>query len=275
MTEACPNCGKPLLPTDTVCWHCGHTLPKRKGKLPEALNLPPPKARARNGAETGPLEYDLRALAIYGLLTLAIVLALWLVMNALGRRPVLVRSAGPNSTADWVTVTDADLRYTLSLPPDWQWLDVAYRDQSALLGELIARQPYIDQALRPLGDAAGDVEILAVAVGAANLEDLTPAPLVVVGRSARLRDLDTQGALNLLAQQTLPATETVVDTRLAGQPQARFSVLDAARAYQCRELFVTGAGAGYLAAACAPRSSYGALRPDLNEILDSFQLIQN
>ena len=58
--------------------------------------------------------YDLRALLVYGLLTLALILSLWLVMRALGQQPVLVRSAAL-AGGDWVTVTDSDLRYTLSL----------------------------------------------------------------------------------------------------------------------------------------------------------------
>lgn len=232
--------------------------------------------RESSSAEVAPVEYDLRALAVYGLLTLAVILGLWLVLRSLGRQPILVRSAGANFNGEWVAVSDVDLRFTISFPTGWQWLDVAYRDQTGLLDQLIARQPYIDRALQPLGDAVGDVKILAVAAGAQNLEEGEPLPFVVIGRSDRMRELAPQAALDLLSGRSLPGvTETGIDTRLPGQPQARFTVIDSDVAYHCRHLFVTDEGVtGYLVAACAPQAQWGTLQFDLDDILDSFQLLE-
>jgi hypothetical protein len=275
MTESCPNCGKPVLPTDTACWHCDYALPQRARA----------KARPPMPARVGPLvreqptgdasDYDLRALLVYGLLTLALILCLGLVMRALGRQPVLVRSVAL-AGGDWVTVTDIDLHYTLSLPADWQWLDVAYRDQTELLPTIIERQPAIGQALAPLGAPAGDVAILAVALGAQDLTAADPIPFAVVGRSRRLRALAPQAALDLLDGQELSLTEAAVATHLAGQPQARFKVFDPVTAYQCRHLFVAdGTAYGYLVAACAPQAGYGTRQQQLDDLLDTFQLLVN
>lgn len=272
MTEACPNCGKPVLATDTVCWHCNYPLPKRPKARPPARPAARPRPGDAAAAETA--DYDLRALLIYGLLTLAVILALALVMRALSRQPLLVRSAGL-ARAGWVTMTDNELRYTLSLPAEWQWLDVSFRDRGELLADVTARQPYIERSLQPLGAAAGDVEILAVAIGTRNLDEAVPIPFVVVGRSPGLSDLQPQAALDRLAGGTLPVTETEIDTRLSGQPQARFNVLDLANAYQCRGLFVNDGAAGYLVSACAPQDDYSVLQRELDDILDSFQLLQN
>ena len=279
MSETCPNCGKPVLPSDTACWHCGYTLAKRAKAKAAPSPAPPrvgPLARARPTGDTaGAADYDLRALLVYGLLTLALILSLWLVMRALGQQPVLVRSAAL-AGGDWVTVTDSDLRYTLSLPADWQWLDVAYRDQSELLAAIIERQPPIGQVLAPLGAPAGDVTILAVALGAQDLTAAEPIPFVVVGRSERLRALEPQAALDLLQGRPLSLTEAAVDTRLAGQPQARFKVFDPSTAYQCRHLFVADARTyGYLVAACAPQAGFGTLQQQLDDLLDTFQLLVN
>lgn len=271
MTGSCPNCGKPVLPADTLCWHCGYTLPKQPKVRPAA----PTASRTPGEVDRGAVDYDLRALAVYGALTLAIVLSLMGVMRALGRQPILVRSAGPGFGDDWMTVTDADLRYTLSLPSDWQWFDAAYRGQNALLPDLIAQQPYVGQALQPLGAAAGDVTILGVAVDTLNLEDAPAVAFAVVGRSERLGRLDPESALGLLGEQPLTVSETGIDTDLPGQRQARFSILDRPNAYQCRELFTSDGAAGYLVAACAPESDFGAQRRELDEILTSFQLLQN
>jgi hypothetical protein len=277
MSETCPNCAKPVLASDTTCWHCGAVLPKRaKAK---AADSPPtvarvgPLSRERAINADADADYDLRAVGIYGLLTLALVVALGLVMHALGQQPTLVRSTALGG--DWVTVADSELRYILSLPTDWQWLDMSYRDQSDLLATVIERQPTIGRALAPLGAAAGDVAIVAVAAGTQNLQSDRPIPFVVVGRSERLRQLAPQAVLDLLAEQGLAVAEAAIDTHLAGQPQARFAFNDAAAAYRCRHLFVAQPQtAAYLLAACAPRANYGTLQDQLVGILDTFQLLQ-
>ena len=274
MSETCPNCGKPVLPTDTACWHCGYALSKRAKPKPAP---PPPRVGplAREQSTGDAADYDLRSLLIYGLLTLALLLSLWLVMLALGRQPVLVRSA-TLAGGDWVTVTDSDLRYTLSLPTDWQWLDVAYRDQTELLATIIEHQPPIGQALAPLGAPAGDVTILAVALGTQDLTAADPIPFAVVGRSERLRALEPQAALDLLDGRALALSEATIDTHLAGQTQARFKVFDPSTAYQCRHLFVADPRTyGYLVAACAPQGGYGTLQQQLDDLLDTFQLLVN
>lgn len=270
MTESCPNCGKPVLETDTVCWHCGYQLPRRPKP-----HKPTAGAAGRPRAVTDSPDVDFRALAIYGLLTLAVILGLWLVMRSLSRYPILVRSAGLDLGGNWVAVTDVNLRYTLSLPTEWQWLDVAFRDQEDVLDQVTGRQPYIERALRPLGEAAGDVAIVGVAVGTQTLEDTEPQPFLVIGQSGRLRELAPQAALDLLADEALPVSEKEINTRLAGQAQARFNVLDMPNAYQCRHLFVTDNEAGYLVAACSPQASFATLRRDLDDILDSFQLLEH
>jgi hypothetical protein len=107
------------------------------------------------------------------------------------------------------------------------------------------------------------------------LEDTDPQPFVVIGQSDRLRELSPQAALDLLADEVLPVSEQEIDTHLAGQAQARFNVLDMPNAYQCRHLFVTDDETGYLVAACAPQARFATLRGDLDDILDSFQLLEH
>ncbi|MBP6016964.1 MAG: hypothetical protein KA586_09605 [Candidatus Promineofilum sp.] len=278
MANSCPNCDRPVLATDVTCWHCGYQLPRKTNARP--AGAPPsatPGGRASNSGEAAvqPTAYDWRALAVYGLLTLAIVVGLGLVMRSLNRQPILVRSAGIDLGGEWVIVTDSDLRYTLSFPTDWQWIDAAARAQSELLTQVIERQPYIDRALRPLGELAADVEIAAVAVGTRLLDDTDPKPFVIVGRSERLRGLAPQDVLDRLDEQPFQVTEKAIDTHLAGQTQARFNVLDGANAYQCRHLFVAAdEKPGYLVAACAPQAQFGTLKQDLDGILDSFQLLE-
>lgn len=276
MSDRCPNCDKPVLPDDVVCWHCGHQLPKRAAAAP-------PKQQASGKTlgpiereqTTAPAEYNWRALLVYGVLTLAILVALWLVMRSLSTRPVLVSGAGFDTGGDWVRVTDADLRYTVAIPTEWQWIDPADGDQNGALARTTARQTYVNRALRPLGEFAGDTETAALAVGTRSLEETNPQPFLLVARSERLRGATPQTVLDVLDEAAFQISEKSIDTHLAGQPQARFTATDQANAYQCRHLFVTGEDKpGYLVAACAPQDRFGAMQRDLNNILDSFQLLE-
>ena len=267
-----------MLPTDTVCWHCGYQLPQRAKQRPrtEPRKRRPSSVSPAGAGETEVEPLDLRSIIAYGVLTLLVVLGLLLVMRSLSRQPILVRSAGFDLGGDWVTVTDSELRYTISLPVAWQWFDLGLADQAELLDRLEERQPFIRRALLPLGQVAGDVERLAVAIDAEELENAQPHPLIVVGRSERMRQLTPEEALDLLSGQSPDATEQAVDTHLAGQRQARFETTDTARLYQCRHLFVTdGGAAAYLVAACAPQSQFRSLGNTLDDILASFQLLQH
>jgi hypothetical protein len=279
--DTCENCGRPILLADITCWHCGYSLPDRKksrigqdtGVASTARLFGAARPSDPTTGEDG--KYNFRAIALYGTLTLFVIMGLMIVLSVLGRYPTLVRSANLALGSDWIAVTDADLRYTISLPDSWQWLDLAYRDQQMVLPLLIERQPYINRALQPLGEAADDIEILSIAVNALTLEETAPRPFVVIARSEGLRELTPQAVLNLLNGYSLPVSEQSIDRRLAGQPQARYNVLDLEHAYQCRHLFVTDSeSAGYLVAACAPQARFAVMQRELNNILDSFQLIQ-
>lgn len=277
MTDRCPNCDKPILATDVTCWHCGYQLPARPKPTTRAKKPAGGVGRRRaRPVEDAPVDVDFRMLAVYGLLTLAIIAALWLVMSALSSRPILVRSADLGGGGDSVLVTDNDLRYTLAFPATWQWIDGSFRDQEEQLARVIGRQAYVDRALDPLGRAAGDVEIVGLAIDSLNPDETDPRSFVVIGRSERLKEVEPNSALDLLDAQPLPVTEESIDTRLAGQPQARFNILDRDAAYQCRHLFVSGADhPAYVAAACAPQSRFGTTQRLLDEILDSFQLLEH
>jgi hypothetical protein len=285
MSERCENCGNPILATDTVCWHCGWQLPKRpkqsRAKTPSpgrarAARLRPAGEAAEPGVSTTE-AYDLRAIAIYGALTLLILLALLSVMRSLGRQPILVASADLRLGADWTAVTDSELNYTVSLPAGWEWLDGTFRQQQALVDELVSTAPDIRWSLTPLGEVAGDQELLAIGFQPQPPETEEPPTFVAISRSHRLGQVTPQQALELLAEQSLPSlpiAATDLVENIPGQPQARFSLLDNSRQVQCRTLFVTGASAAFLVTACAPQQRFGLVQRDLNDILDSFQLFQ-
>jgi hypothetical protein len=273
-TNTCRACGKRILPSDTLCWHCGHKLPERAAPLDLPLS-PRVVAKGSAVAQTDAPAYDLRAIAVYGGLTLAVFVALLLVMGALGRRPLLVNSAGLDIPDDWIQLTDSQLRYTLAVPGGWQWLDVPFREQQAVLDDLVRRRPTIGRSLTPLGQTAGDLSIEGVALGGEALGQADPAPFVVIAVSPRLRTLTPGEALSLLAESPLPVSDQRLDDSVPRQPRGRFSVVDAPAGYQCQHLVTADpATAAYLVAACAPEAQVAGLQADLDAVLNSFQLLE-
>jgi hypothetical protein len=280
MAETCEYCGNKVLATDTVCWHCGRQLSQRPATQAPASRPSPLVRRSSAAATAAPEEanatvYDFRAILAYGLLTAIIFIALLLLMHALGRRPLLVSGADLRLGADWTTVTDSELRYTLSLPAGWQWLDGAFRQQQALVDEVARREPNVARSLAPLGETTGDLALIAIGLLPETAESGDSLTFVAVGRSVQLAQLSPEQVLAVLAEQALPLSSTALVEHLPGQPQARFGWLDSAQQLQCRNLFVAQGAAGYLLAACAPQEQFGRVQRDLEEILDSFQLLQH
>ena len=274
----CENCGKRVLPTDTLCWHCGWKLPQRTAPVDLTLN---PTVRETAVAEAAPpTDFNLRAIAISGALTLLLIVALLLVMRALGQRPLLVSSAGREMGDDWVQLTDSQLRYTMGIPSGWQWLDVPFRDQQAVLADVLARQPAIGRSLNSLGDLAGDAIIEGVGLDTPALQLPDPVPFVVVATSAQLHQLEPQAILDAMASSGSIVIEPHIDTSVPLQPQARFGVFNEALGFQCQHLVVANRDLAaadqiaYLVSACAPQSQFAAIQRELETVLSSFQLIQ-
>ncbi len=273
MSDQCANCGKPVLDSDTVCWHCGYKLQAVAAPEPVAA----PDGASRPAAEAkDDTTYDFRALIIYGVLTLVVIGGLWAVMSALSQRPILVRTADRSLGNDWLAVSDSELIYTISLPAGWQWLDVPSRDLRDALNNLIVRQGYIDNALNPLGAAVDDLQIVAVGLDAPTLDYPDPVAFVVIGRSEALGDLTPEAAIVRLNEAAGTVVEPLPNMHIPGQPQARFTLLDEDAGYQCRQLAVQDEiAATYLVAACSPQLGYGLLQRDFERIIDSFQFLEN
>lgn len=279
ISERCENCGNPVLATDTVCWHCGQQLPKKSQPKPSPIRrlrgFRPPSTRLADAEAAVAQPYDLRAIAIYGLLTLLILLLLLLTMQSLGRRPLLVAGADLRLGADWTAVTDNELNYTLSLPSGWQWLDSTFRQQQALLDEVASTEPSIGWSFSPFAESAEDLELLAIAFLPQSPDSPEPMTFVAIGRSRQLAALTPPQVLDLLAEQPVTIVGTATVEPFPGQPQARFGLLSDTRQMQCRSLFTAATETAYLAAACAPQNSFGRIQRDLDSILNSFQLLQH
>ena len=75
MTLHCDNCEQTVLPTDTVCWHCGQELKPSQNNVVEKPNKPVA------GEEKEAIS--LTAVSVFALLTLITIILFILVTNAL------------------------------------------------------------------------------------------------------------------------------------------------------------------------------------------------
>ncbi len=75
MTVHCDNCKQMVLPTDTVCWHCGQELQPNQSNAVEKPNKP-----VANGEKEA---ISLTAVSVFAFLTLITIILFILVTNAL------------------------------------------------------------------------------------------------------------------------------------------------------------------------------------------------
>jgi uncharacterized membrane protein YvbJ len=72
MTLTCENCGQMILPTDTVCWHCGKELELRQDTQ---------RSESVTAKESDSIS--ITAVSIFTLITLITILLFIIVTNAL------------------------------------------------------------------------------------------------------------------------------------------------------------------------------------------------
>lgn len=258
--RTCDNCGRPVLESDVICWHCGYEL------QPPPADAAPAAEASEDDAEEVPQAFPLPATVAYGLLTAVLILAALFVMQSLGQQPVVALNP-ETSSAGWTAVTDAALRFTLDLPDEWTWRLTTDTQPFTLDDELVAGVP-LATAVAPFGDLVDDTEILLVAAS----DDTAVPGFLVVARSQRLSALTAEEAasfLDTLSDADVEVVATSSTTNLAGLPQVRYGLNHPNVGQQCENLYVPLADASYLVGACGPRITRYQLV--FANILDSFQ----
>jgi hypothetical protein len=283
MNVRCENCGRAALDSDETCWHCGAPLPGREGAGRKLV-----KARESWAHGAGPAS-----IAVFGGLTLMVVLAAILVMVSLGRRPQLQVLLGTRSLPGWRFVTAADQAFTLALPGGWTWLDGASAESAATLAALVEDEPRFLLATHPLGAESDDVHIVFAA--ADPLPGLGEKANLVVAASPLLNRLTYQEATSFLTgsdYDVLSArfvddfdksrVDIVVDTPLVNAPLVDGrpdSVPPDGAAEEggeglvmrCRQQFVLGREQSLLVSLCAPRGRFAVYSQTFDNVMASFQ----
>ncbi len=261
MTRNCDNCFRPVLDTDTVCWHCGRKL---SPTAPATKKTGPIDVQEKQESALKPTPWPL--IVFYGSLTLIIIVALMWLMNSLGQSPTLT-GTGLTST-EWVALRDPDKQFSIIIPARWQW---AFQGKSQVqldFSPLVENESWAAAAPAPLGTLVPDSEYLLLAGN--------DSILLIVTRSERLNRLTPEQAVISLRQESFEGI-TIED---AHQKQngvennsAVFTIKHESPPMICRQLLTRDPTKTYLVAACTSINKDAQFVGEINAALDSFQLL--
>ncbi len=264
MTTKCENCGQPLLEGDTECWQCGRKVTSAVGGATTA------QVKQKWGQASSSSEIP--ALAVYGGLTVFLIVLALLVTIYLGRQP-LVQAASQAPSDGWAFVTNRPRDFVLMLPESWAILDEHDAEGDAF-DRLVTASPRLTQATYPLGNMAEDLRVLFVAAEGIDAgqagDDPAPAQFVVVAGSDLLNRLSNEEA-QAVAERAAAADQIDLVEAMYVDDFDRSHLFLATRIPTesgeliCRQQFVVGDSSSLIVAACGPDQQLSGA------ILESFQ----
>ncbi|MCA9873940.1 MAG: hypothetical protein KC441_09800 [Anaerolineales bacterium] len=259
----CENCGQSVLPTDTICWHCGWRLPTRPGDGAAALAVP-------EAAQ----PFSLTAVAAYAGLTALIILLLLVVFRALGSYPVILLDPKAPIKPGWQPVTDQRQTFTLEIPPGWLWME---DDLNGRLDKRLAASPPMIAALNPWSELVDDLVVRLMAEAADADAEQLPG-FVLVAFSSQMAQVSPEQMTAVWTNRVTPEDllSVAVQEDLRGQAKgtAVLAVQAANEPWVCRQEGVTGDDGRYLVVGCAPLEQYEEHAREYEILLSSFQLLQ-
>ena len=263
MNIRCENCGHMALETDANCWHCGEPLSGREDAARKRVRV-----RESWTRDSGPAS-----IAVYGGLTVLVVLAALLIMRSLGQQPQLQVRLGTRTRPNWTFITDGERRFTVTLPDSWSWDDGAEPAGSVALATLAEGDDRFRLATHPLGAETDEMTILFAAEG--QPDDPERSQFMVIASSELLNRLtyDEAVAFLLNSDYDLQEARFVDDFDKSHVSIIATTPLDdgSGSAIRCRQQFVLGRQESLLASLCAPSGRYAAYSNQFSEIMASFQ----
>ena len=212
MTTKCPNCGQPALETDTICWHCGQSLPREKSQTePAEVTAVSPESP----------PFPLPSILAYGGLTLVIIIALLGVMQALGRQPQVVPSLGSSLKPGWTAVTDDNQTFTLNLPAQWQRLDRYDPEQEDAFIAALRQNDQYQAALATYDAVANDRQLLLLVQAEPTETETAVPPFILVTRSQQISQLTPEQMTSFL-EANLHVQRVNLEASVNGREQVTY-----------------------------------------------------
>ena len=258
MTRTCDNCRRPVLDTDSVCWHCGWKLTPRPVEKEKTTAI-----ETEQESELEPTSLPL--IIFYGVLTLFIIIVLLRVMNSLASSPT-ISAVGLPST-EWVVLKDPSRQFIIQVPAQWRWFFRKEIEAETDLAGFLENNEWLQIATAPLGSFLPDGETHFIAGN--------DSVLLVVTRSERLNRLTAEQLAASLRQENFPglSVENVRQKQNSSEEIGTiFTVIHNDPAIQCHQLFMPGSEAAYLVSACAAAEDNAEFKDQFDRSLDSFQI---
>ncbi len=267
MDTHCEYCGEPALDSDVKCWQCGRPLPGRE----EVTGITVPVKEAWQ------YKVSPSTVLIYGMMTILVILSAVVVMYILGQQPKIQVSLGTRTAPNWVQVIDAERTFIVSLPDDWQRIDLDTNGQEDIDNRLAA-SPLFLLGTYPLGAEADDLSIHFLAE-AETPADGPPPPFMLVARSVLLNRLSYEEMVDFLLRSDYAISQAVfiddfdkshvsIITRMVIED----GPVDALR---CQQQFILGEVDSMLLALCAPAGRYAIYAKTFEVIASSFQRLDS
>jgi hypothetical protein len=265
MSSKCENCGRSVLETDTVCWHCGWSL------SPEG-SAPAQEART-NAASNKTGSISLSAVAVIGGVTIVNIIAALLVMRSLGRQPTVLTDA---LEPGWDAVADAPPSYTLNLPPDWDWLEGTSDRTQTDFEEVINDNDYYLAIIEPLGEPVREIDLLGVAKDTRREGGMTSGFLLLARDARASRPPPDQAITRFQTNEpNLNVLDVAVTDASSGEQYVTVVItfFSEEREHHCREMFVPTTRSNFLVVICSLRGQSSAYSSDFQKILSSFRIV--
>ena len=251
-SRACNNCGKDALATDTICWHCGASLPKVATNT--AVSPDP-------DADLLAQERSKTAVFIYATLFALTVLALMGTLYALGQRPLFVLNSETERPAGWAAVTNQAQTFTFNLPADWEWLD----ESDEMMDMLFEGDEGMKTAVLPFLTIVPDSKLTFIA------QQTDSSPFLLILHGDALAKTSPRGLITAIEDEPLQegniVSNDIIENGITGE-QVDFRINFPDEQLRCQHRYVQD---GYLLVACADEEEYGRYATDLFNTLSSFQ----
>lgn len=272
MVDKCEHCGQAVMATDSQCWHCGQTLPKRKAapaKQPLLATAVP---------DENPPALPLTTILLYAGLTAVALLMLIITTRAISQAPLF--QFGGNSTVNvgWQPITDSQLRFTLNLPETWQTVELDIDDASSTI--TVRDSPAVQAVSQTLAAIVADGELLLLgAEDTAVFADGTPV-FVLVAQSKRLQQLSPKEII-ILAEAQFPQSVTIEEKYTSEEKidgtkgNLLLNIDHSGKNWSCLEQFIPDGSGMYLVATCTDFNQFPSNLKDFEIILRSFQPLRS
>lgn len=252
---------------DVICWHCGWRIPGDGGGHDH-------DAGATRGLAAVP-SISFRRAAVYGLLTLAIAVALLLVIRSLGRLPLVVSNPSAPLESGWSAIVLHDRRFAFSLPADWSWEETSDGDHLGILSGIPNESLPLREVLSVYGESPSEMRILMVAASEPAIDKAALPAFAFIAQDVRSSHLNPSQAVALLQEdsEAYGLLRAVLTQESSGEFHGAFLVELVDRGYQCEQKFTSGPRGSFLVAACAINAQLSSYSEILPAIVDSFEWV--